>query len=672
MSNDALFAGYADQFADIEARRGIQAVHQEMDDIASIEAQFGDIGKGRRPSPPRPITLDIDDALLQPATHGGCSNSPLSGGSWARHDPMALNERVNKHTTFLNQLGQLCVESKVRYCENETCMRNRTEMDSVAPLCEWKAFREWALTTTSCQASYSEHDKRARTYTHLRTACCMTHWVLLGRKHDGRPVSPQLRGRNGRLHKVDLMGVCEVIYWTLTIQSFLGMGAVFEGRWEPNLLPQHIFFPAVVKAAETASEQGLCPNRVWSLAMASERQQLDLHPLMEAIRKHGSFRHAGHEHCTAGFCHFTTIDSTRMQQLHKCADARTCAKKHFDSRLLAESFNRDGSTTWSLSGGADTPLPAGRPYVAISHVWSDGTGVGVGEKDRVNHCLWESFSGICADLGAEGIWWDTISIPMERETRRKAIKAMNENYKNAEYVLVHDQYLLDFEWADDGSPCLAMVLSPWFTRGWTALELYMSKRVKVLYKGQQPGVSVVKDLDDDILAKDPARSTRAHWIASSLIRKLRKELTNVSDILVTLQPRSTSKSPDRIIIAGLLAGLKDHNFQLPVGETTKAIITHLGRIRPPSLMHGHVTMTTSDGFSWCPPMILDMPTDAAGDLESGSFYNEVVTLQVDALGRVQGDWDYRLLTRGDAEEGKLLPFGTHWSVVMKIKLALQK
>jgi hypothetical protein len=49
------------------------------------------------------------------------------------------------------------------------------------------------------------------------------------------------------------------------------------------------------------------------------------------------------------------------------------------------------------------------------------------------------------------------------------------NYRNAKYTVVNDKYLLNFPWKDDGSPCLGLVSSAWFTSSWTALELAMAK-----------------------------------------------------------------------------------------------------------------------------------------------------------------------------------------------------
>ncbi|CAP60191.1 uncharacterized protein PODANS_1_5027 [Podospora anserina S mat+] len=76
------------------------------------------------------------------------------------------------------------------------------------------------------------------------------------------------------------------------------------------------------------------------------------------------------------------------------------------------------------------------------------------------------------------------AIESATKARRLALNNMHENYANAEYTIIHDTDLVNFPWSDDGSPCITMILSTWFTRGWTALELFMSKRVLVLSKTQ--------------------------------------------------------------------------------------------------------------------------------------------------------------------------------------------
>lgn len=85
---------------------------------------------------------------------------------------------------------------------------------------------------------------------------------------------------------------------------------------------------------------------------------------------------------------------------------------------------------------------------------------------------------------------------------------------------MHDETLIEFEWKDDGTPCLALVLSAWFTRGWTALELYVSDKVVVLFKNPNStgGKPLLKDLDKDIIAQDIVYAHPAHWLASLLSR----------------------------------------------------------------------------------------------------------------------------------------------------------
>ncbi|KAK4495828.1 hypothetical protein PRZ48_013096 [Zasmidium cellare] len=144
--------------------------------------------------------------------------------------------------------------------------------------------------------------------------------------------------------------------------------------------------------------------------------------------------------------------------------------------------------------------------MAVSHVWSDGTGVGRKSPGTVNTCLFAFFAELAAQLDCTGIWWDTISLPTDQVARREAMSTMLWNYEYASVTVVHDEELTELEYKDDGSPAVALLLSPWFTRGWTAAELFASRGhpVKVLFKNPDPSGPplVLKDLDTDILAFD--------------------------------------------------------------------------------------------------------------------------------------------------------------------------
>jgi hypothetical protein len=59
--------------------------------------------------------------------------------------------------------------------------------------------------------------------------------------------------------------------------------------------------------------------------------------------------------------------------------------------------------------------------------------------------------------------------------RAKALTDMHRNYEEAEITLVHDCFLRNLKCVDAETACFAIVMSPWFSRGWTAVELAKSK-----------------------------------------------------------------------------------------------------------------------------------------------------------------------------------------------------
>lgn len=129
-----------------------------------IDAQFGEGGTGESPKAPRPIKLDLEDQLLIPTTIQvkslfACQNSSRDNG-WIRDDSRARNTLVNRNTSFLNRLGQLCIESKIYICGNEACVRNRERMEKVIPSCKWTSFQDWALGAMSCQAYLRQQKKK--------------------------------------------------------------------------------------------------------------------------------------------------------------------------------------------------------------------------------------------------------------------------------------------------------------------------------------------------------------------------------------------------------------------------------------------------------------------------------------------------------------------------------
>jgi hypothetical protein len=135
----------------------------------------------------------------------------------------------------------------------------------------------------------------------------------------------------------------------------------------------------------------------------------------------------------------------------------------------------------------------------------------------------------------------------------------NIQIKRARITLVYDYFLRNWNW-DQETACFAIFMSPWFSRGWTALELAKSRKVKVIFKG--PCGPLIKDLDEQILVKegDPSNPRKK---ASKIIEKLRNKITTLDSLLTVLIPRYMFKPKDRAIISGLLVDvdLRPNNSQ---------------------------------------------------------------------------------------------------------------
>jgi hypothetical protein len=182
----------------------------------------------------------------------------------------------------------------------------------------------------------------------------------------------------------------------------------------------------------TTTDFRLCPNRVWAVAKENLPKLL---PATKSIPGHEN-----HEQCTFDFCEFSQRDFTAVVQRHECEE-RNCARLEglFSRHTLEKAVDDGKSTVWSLNGEALIEPPV--PYMAISHVWSDGTGNGAWQDGEVNKCLYRFFGEIADQFHCDGIWWDTLCIPRAKAARTQAIRKIQSKYQDARMTLVHDCFL---------------------------------------------------------------------------------------------------------------------------------------------------------------------------------------------------------------------------------------
>lgn len=364
--------------------------------------------------------------------------------------------------------------------------------------------------------------------------------------------------------------------------------------------------PEILKAFKKATEDfNLCPNRVWAIAKEELPQLI---PTINAVPELPKQDY--HEQCTFDFCEQSRRDFTAVVQRHECKKKKCVRLQCLFSRdVLHNAANAGESTVWSLDGKTMTKFS--QPYTAISHVWSDGTGTGTWPDGEVNNCLYTFFQRIADQFQCKGIWWDTLCIPRAKAARNKAIRKIQSNYQDARITLVHDCFLRNWKWTGAEGACFAILMSPWFSRGWTALELAKSRKVKVLFGG--PNAPLIKDLDEEILKVNTAEETEVsspHRNASNIIRKLRNtEIKEIDDLLTVLGSRYTSWPKDIAIISGLLVGVevapKESNTDIWQQDIYKSILRKIGRVSHRHLFHNSATM--SKGFIWCPTSLFNMP-----------------------------------------------------------------
>jgi len=334
---------------------------------------------------------------------------------------------------------------------------------------------------------------------------------------------------------------------------------------------------------KATEEYGFCPNRVWAVAGSLLPKLI---PTTKDPIQAGNFNDElqNHEMCTFQFCEYSQRDFTAIDQRHECRDKK-CDRLQglFSRQVLEKAARADEWTVWSLDGR--TLKSRQCLYMAVSHVWSDGTGAGKWLDGEVNECLYDFFRRIAVQFQCDGIWWDTLCIPNEKAARTKAIKKIQSNYENARITLVHDCFLRNWIW-DPETACFAILMSPWFSRGWNALELQRSRKVKVVFKGSC-GL-VIKDLDEEILAKE---GDGPRWAASNKIRALREGITTLNDLLTVLKPRYTSWPKDVCIISGLLVNVdlsSDAQREIWQQDVYKRILKKIGKISSGHLFHEFV------------------------------------------------------------------------------------
>lgn len=583
--------------------------------------------------------------------------------------------------TLQHALGTYLSQQELLDCQDAGCLARRAKLNQAAPPCLWTPFRNWIITLLSCDGEFlGDADYRTVSGgTRNISTICLKLLQEVVNKH-GKVSLDRIC--------IDLVGVTELLTWLARFDGWRCTGWNYlDGLHIPTSDFERFFHAAATRASDATLDIGICQARLWGISAIAPRGAIDLPSIVQVIEQNQQLRHGKeHRNCTPRFCYVSDVNSTLVRQLHKCTGG-SCGEMEFPLALLDNAALNNTPTAWTSQGikakNHSLVDSAHDSYMAISHVWSDGTGVGLKKPGVVNECLIDFFMSIAKDLQCGGIWWDAICIPIDRSARRKAMDNMISNYTYASVTLVHDTSLVNFGWKDDGSPCVALVLSDWFTRGWTAAELAASYQVKVLFKDpcNPDGPPLVKDLDDEVMRVAPLTvPTMGFSNAAKIVGKLRKWrgksfknkqalialpvsgfIKELSSLLEILEARVTSWSRDKMLIAGLMS-LDSIDSSLDPSDITKKLLEEFSlQVNYGILFHAAVPICKSGPWSWCPPSIFDLafsqlpPGRSDLDLEDGCL---TATLRCGTLAR--DDRNY------------IVPYSNHPAMVMKVSDALTR
>lgn len=220
-----------------------------------------------------------------------------------------------------------------------------------------------------------------------------------------------------------------------------------------------------------------------------------------------------HERCSNGIpCQANQVDYRTYKTKHTldCDNENECDEIGPPVEDIARIINQGDSPLVTIHGsyGLETTQSNGRsdhdtPYVAISHVWSDGRGNPW--RNCLRHCQLRYIQDLVNNLyEPKGwpvpFWMDTLCIPVGKEhtkSRRAAIVRIAQTFRNADKVLVVDGSLLSCPLDSSGVRRLMQIqYSPWMMRLWTYLEGRVSRH---LYYQFQDGAVFGEDLESELV-----------------------------------------------------------------------------------------------------------------------------------------------------------------------------
>ena len=317
-----------------------------------------------------------------------------------------------------------------------------------------------------------------------------------------------------------------------------------------------------------------------------------------------------HDNCTTGACIVHHADINDYVAKH-AEEGCSCAKS---KPLLGEVLGHLGNQripVIQLPEGADNSddiLKLGvqdssqSPYIAISHVWSDGLGstteVGL-PSCQINH-----LTRLVSQMLPGGRFWiDSLCVPGQTDMRKRAIGLMADTYRQAKAVLVIDAGIRSCSThAPLEEKLLRVVSSGWMQRLWTLQEGLLAKEVVFEFKDGLTTLESLIPAGEDLF--DPLLMGLAMEVFRLKKLSAGKNFT-IGDVSNALRWRTTSKGEDETLaISGLLNVDAFKLVNLPShAERMKSFLLSVRNL-PPNIIFLLSHKLKEDGFRWAPQTLM--------------------------------------------------------------------
>jgi hypothetical protein len=350
-----------------------------------------------------------------------------------------------------------------------------------------------------------------------------------------------------------------------------------------------------------ARDKGWCPSVLRRIGQ-DVPELTEYAPLLENRPTHLG---QSHSMCSKSVCRFSNVDTQDFKARH-IDESCGCQLLRLPMERIEEVLGRggyfvvDADQLMNKSASSLVPFDPGRPYIAISHVWSHG--LGGNADDGLPTCQVESIvrliRGMLNDSKVAPCFWiDTLCIPRKHGLKMQSIRLMEQIYRNAAKVLVLDRDIMkvDFTAISYERLLLEIACSDWNSRLWTLQEAFLAKKVSIAFQHQVVDASTVR------LLYINAPMTCLLITLQRQIGWLVGNVRTFGEVVRELGGRQSSEPSDEPLVLATLMGLDNATVTLFKGEERfRELWSLLGKVSRDIVFWGNSDRLSRNGYRWAP------------------------------------------------------------------------